>query len=311
MRMDSFCSECGEKSSHGAVYCSKCGKRLQPTQEYISKTEDLITPETVAAEEFVRLPEAEIETSKESDFRERFIIIALILILVLVVAKYSNSNSSDTEVNSTVKVENLLIAGDAKAKFDQKRFQGDSVCQMTGDFLDFISAGTNEVDRPLTTSEARTILKIIRNGQIDQGLNREIFDQYIKDASSASDVEHIRQFTDRMYSLECWRAWDDQREPAVSTATQKPKPSTSVESLIRNGLESNCTNLPSNFSALRFQSRGQTFNNYGEPLDLFSLGATNLSYLDGSSTSRVGYADANSYSTLQSWQCLIPFDISK
>lgn len=87
--------------------------------------------------------------------------------------------------------------------------------------------------------------------------------------------------------------------------------SRSEEAIVRGGLKENCTKLPGNFSALRFQSRGSTFNNYGMPLDLYSLGNANLTFLDEGSTIRIGYADTTTQSILISWQCIFPFDTSR
>lgn len=87
--------------------------------------------------------------------------------------------------------------------------------------------------------------------------------------------------------------------------------SRSEEEIVRAGLQENCTGLPSNFNALRFQSRGSTFNNYGMPLDLYSLGSTNLTFLDEGSSIRIGYADSLAQSTLNSWQCIFPFDVPR
>ena len=85
----------------------------------------------------------------------------------------------------------------------------------------------------------------------------------------------------------------------------------SSQDVIRQGLIENCTNLPGDFESLRFQYRGQTFNNYGMPLDLFSLGSITVTLYDQDVSYRVGYADYYSLNTLNNWQCIIPFDVEK
>ena len=84
-----------------------------------------------------------------------------------------------------------------------------------------------------------------------------------------------------------------------------------VEEAVRSGLQEQCTNLPNRFKTMRFQAQGQTFNNYGQPLDLYSLGGTNLAVLDQGDTYRVGPADSGAVAYLNSWECLFPFDTSK
>ena len=100
-------------------------------------------------------------------------------------------------------------------------------------------------------------------------------------------------------------------EPKSSNSTSPESSDRSVEDIVREGLRANCTNLPVDFRNLRFQYRGETFNNYGELLVLYALGNTNLTYLNQGSTARIGYADDATYSTLNTWQCVFPFNTSK
>jgi hypothetical protein len=100
-------------------------------------------------------------------------------------------------------------------------------------------------------------------------------------------------------------------QPKSSNSTSSESSARSIEDIVRGGLRANCSNLPSDFSNLRFQYRGETFNNYGDPLDLYALGNTNLTYLNQGSTVRIGYADETTYSTLNMWQCVFPFNASK
>jgi hypothetical protein len=100
-------------------------------------------------------------------------------------------------------------------------------------------------------------------------------------------------------------------EPKSSNSTSPESSARSIEDIVREGLRANCANLPSDFRNLRFQFRGETFNSYGEQLVLYALGNTNLTYLNQGSTARIGYADDATYSTLNTWQCVFPFNTSK
>jgi hypothetical protein len=100
-------------------------------------------------------------------------------------------------------------------------------------------------------------------------------------------------------------------EPKSSNSTSPESSARSIEDIVREGLRANCANLPFDFRNLRFQFRGETFNSYGEPLVLYALGNTNLTYLNQGSTARIGYSDDATYAMLNIWQCVFPFNTSK
>lgn len=79
---------------------------------------------------------------------------------------------------------------------------------------------------------------------------------------------------------------------------------------IKDGLRQNCTNLPPRFDFLRVQEREGTFNNYGEPLRLLTLGNLLLSVYDQEGTWRVGPFEWQSQTTLNDWECIFPFNVS-
>ena len=102
---------------------------------------------------------------------------------------------------------------------------------------------------------------------------------------------------------------NNETQKNVESPNSSNESTASIEDLIRNGLQANCDSLPINFNSLRFQNRGETFNSYGMPLELYSLGNATLTFFQDGSSSRVGYAEQETYAILNSWQCIFPFDV--
>jgi len=102
---------------------------------------------------------------------------------------------------------------------------------------------------------------------------------------------------------------NNETQKSVELPNSSNESTSSIEDQIRSGLQANCNLLPTNFNSLRLQSRGETFNSYGMPLELYSIGNATLTFFQGDSSARVGYADQGSFAILNSWQCIFPFDI--
>ena len=72
-----------------------------------------------------------------------------------------------------------------------------------------------------------------------------------------------------------------------------------------------CAGLPSNFSSKQIQSRGGTFNNYGQPINLYLIGGSILSVFDEGNNWKVGPGDQKAFQDLTNWDCIFPFEVSK
>jgi len=122
----------------------------------------------------------------------------------------------------------------------------------------------------------------------------------IGNGSSFSEIESCKEVNP---------SGENETNNNVESSNASNQSTIGVEDRIRSGLRANCDALPTNFESLRFQSRGETFNNYGMPLELFSFGSATLTLLQDGISGRVGYADESTYAILNSWQCIFPFDI--
>ena len=335
-----ICSSCENEVKLSARQCEKCDSTSfyynyddEVAQEYGNLNEKKPSDEKRPSEEqsmdaFSNVDASQILTHKNFWRKDNPKAIATSISMLFIFSVIAISGINSGSVKTLPSDQNISASSNANTNSEQETKKSTDI-NLLSRLQSVSGAGWSEdVARPLEKISGYVTAYLASDTSGNGNCNLSVFDseenaKLAVNSNQTVDLGISWYGTDSISGQGVVLSTDDSNNSCVAAAykvlnwsdpTAESKSSASLprkftETLLRRGLKSNCSNLPRRFDTMKFKSIDSTFNNYGNIIYLFSLGATNFSVIDETTDWNVGVPDAESRATLNVWECSFPFKV--